>query len=182
MIQGRGKVINTQIFESRKIFDSRFILGVIETEKNKGTAEAVKLGALLKSAGLKVTPPRLDVLKHLTEARRPMSHSELQDALPEMDRVTLYRTLFAFVEADIAHQVQGLDGTWRFCAHLRGTEGCPGNHPHFLCVSCGMMMCLTDQELPRVQIPGGYTVQGKQLVAYGKCPDCTRKETAEKCG
>jgi Fur family ferric uptake transcriptional regulator/Fur family zinc uptake transcriptional regulator len=153
---------------------------VIETEKNQEAAAAAKLSAMLKSAGLKMTPPRLDVLKRLTEARRPMSHAELQDAMPEMDRVTLYRTLFTFVEADIAHQVQGLDGTWRFCSHVRGSVGCPGNHPHFLCVSCGMMMCLTDQELPRVQIPEGYTVQGKQLVAYGKCPECVSKEIEEK--
>jgi Fur family ferric uptake transcriptional regulator/Fur family zinc uptake transcriptional regulator len=153
---------------------------VIETEKNQGDAIAVKLGAMLKSAGLKTTPPRLDVLKRLVEAGHPMSHSELRDSMPEMDRVTLYRTLFAFVEADIAHQVQGLDGTWRFCSHERGAAGCPGNHPHFLCVSCGMMMCLTDQELPRVQTPEGYTVQGKQLVAYGKCPECAGKESDKK--
>jgi Fur family ferric uptake transcriptional regulator/Fur family zinc uptake transcriptional regulator len=149
-------------------------------KKNQGDAIAVKLGAMLKSAGLKTTPPRLDVLKRLVEAGRPVSHSELRDAMPEMDRVTLYRTLFAFVEADIAHQVQGLDGTWRFCSHERGVAGCPGNHPHFLCVSCGMMVCLTDQELPRIQTPEGYTVQGKQLVAYGKCPECAVKEGGER--
>jgi Fur family ferric uptake transcriptional regulator/Fur family zinc uptake transcriptional regulator len=43
-----------------------------------------------------------------------------------------------------------------------------------------MMMCLTDQELPRIQTPEGYTVRGKQLVAYGKCPECAGKESDGK--
>ncbi|MDR1508414.1 MAG: transcriptional repressor [Synergistaceae bacterium] len=153
---------------------------MIEIGKKQDNAIAAKLGGMLRTAGLKTTPPRLDVLKRLIEAVRPMSHSELQDAMPEMDRVTLYRTLSSFVEADIAHQVQGLDGTWRFCSHVRGAVGCPGNHPHFLCVACGMMICLTDQQLPRVHTPEGYTVQGKQLVAYGKCPECAGKESDKK--
>ena len=132
--------------------------------------------SMLKSAKLKVTPPRLTVLSRLLDAGRPMSHTEIQEQAPDMDRVTLYRTLTAFVEADIAHQVQGLDGMWRFCAHTRGERGCPGNHPHFLCTACGRMTCLLDQSMPRVEVPEGYDVNGKQLVAYGICADCLKKD------
>ncbi|MDR1472406.1 MAG: transcriptional repressor [Synergistaceae bacterium] len=130
---------------------------------------------MLRSARLKVTPLRLDILSHLVEARRPLSHADIQSAMSDLDRVTLYRTLESFVGADIAHQVQGLDGVWRFCAHSKGDGGCPGNHPHFLCVSCGSMICLTDQNMPRVDVPEGHEVEGKQLVVYGKCPKCASR-------
>lgn len=131
--------------------------------------------SMLKSAKLKVTPPRITVLGFLLEAGRPMSHTEIHEQAPEMDRVTLYRTLTAFVEANLAHQVQGLDGMWRFCAHRRGESGRPGNHPHFLCAVCGRMTCLLDQAMPRVEVPEGCNVNGKQLVAYGTCADCLNK-------
>ncbi|MDR1944462.1 MAG: transcriptional repressor, partial [Synergistaceae bacterium] len=60
----------------------------------------------------------------------------------------------------------------RFCAHHPGKSDCPGNHPHFLCLACGKMFCLIDQRLPRIDMPEGCEVRGKQLVIYGKCPSC----------
>ena len=127
---------------------------------------------LLKMAGLRVTVNRVDILKFLMKTGLPMSHSEIQDAIPSLDRVTLYRTLACFVSKEVAHQVQGPDGAWRFCAPEPVTEGCPGNHPHFLCSSCGKMFCLTDHKLPRVEVPEGFAVDGKQFVVYGKCAQC----------
>jgi len=137
---------------------------------------AIELKNILRGAKLRVTPLRLAVLEYLITAGQPLSHTEVQAALPDADRVTLYRTLAVFADADIAHQVQGLDGAWRFCAHHDGGNGCPGGHPHFLCVSCGRMLCLSDQRMPRVEVPDGCEVTGKQLVAYGRCPACLRQE------
>lgn len=134
------------------------------------------LEGMLRTAKLKVTPVRLEILEYLTRMGRPLSHAEIQAVLPDLDRVTLYRTLTSFVEADIAHQVQGIDGMWRFCAHTAAGGECPGNHPHFLCVDCGAMACLPGQRLPRVDVPEGCVVSGKQFVVYGKCPDCCARE------
>jgi Fur family ferric uptake transcriptional regulator/Fur family zinc uptake transcriptional regulator len=133
------------------------------------------LRVILRSAGIKITPVRLEVLDLLLKAGQPQSHSEVQSVLTLLDRVTIYRTLSSFVDSGIAHQVQGLDGMWRFCAHDPESSGCPGNHPHFLCTSCGRMICLLDQSMPRVDIPDGYAVHGKQFVVYGLCPDCGDK-------
>jgi Fur family ferric uptake transcriptional regulator/Fur family zinc uptake transcriptional regulator len=115
----------------------------------------------------------MEILQFLIERARPLSHAEVRNAMPGMDRVTLYRTLESLVEKGVAHQVQGPDGAWRFCSHKPSGDRCPGNHPHFLCVSCGKMICLTDQFLPRVEVPDRYEVEGKQLVVYGKCSDCS---------
>ena len=131
-----------------------------------------QLKTILKAARLKVTHLRLAVLDYLIATGVPVSHADIQAYMPDIDRVTLYRTLASFVEANIVHQVQGLDGAWRFCAHDMENEGCPGGHPHFLCLQCGKMFCLSDQKIPRVEVPEGMTVEGKQLVIYGSCSEC----------
>lgn len=138
-----------------------------------------RLKTTLRAAHLKVTPMRLSILEHLIEKGQPLSHAEIQTALPDIDRVTLYRTLASFVKKSIVHQVQGLDGAWRFCAHPDTGPGCPGNHPHFLCTSCGKMVCLLDQNMPRIDAPDNFDILGKQLVAYGRCPECQVVEKTE---
>ncbi|MDR1516360.1 MAG: transcriptional repressor [Synergistaceae bacterium] len=141
--------------------------------RNENHGDALR--ALLRRAGIKITPIRLEVLGYLLKTGQPVSHSDVQSALPTLDRVTIYRTLASFVESGIAHQVQGLDGMWHFCAHNPDSSGCPGNHPHFLCTSCGKMICLLDQNLPRVDVTEGNIVNGKQFVAYGFCQECAAK-------
>ncbi|MCE5202046.1 MAG: transcriptional repressor [Synergistaceae bacterium] len=132
---------------------------------------------ILSSAGLRMTRQRKVVLELLLENGSPLSHSEISSMLDEpLDKVTLYRTLQTLRSAAIVHQVQGLDGVWRFCAHDPDTKGCPGDHPHFLCLYCGKMFCLTDQHLPRIEVPEGMKVEGKQLVVYGCCPECAPKK------
>ncbi len=128
---------------------------------------------ILGDAGLRATRQRRLVLNLLLEKGSPLSHGEISSMLEEpLDRVTLYRTLQTLRCASIVHQVQGLDGVWRFCAHDPETKGCPGDHPHFLCLHCGKMFCLIDQRMQRVEVPDGMKVEGKQLVIYGCCKEC----------
>jgi Fur family ferric uptake transcriptional regulator len=128
----------------------------------------------LEQAGLRVTPVRREVLAALTRVGYPLAQAELAAlrGLKSFDRVTLYRTLSRLKEAGLVHAVQGMDGAWRFCAHPVLDAGCPGNHPHFLCLGCGRMRCLTGQKLPHVRVPPDVEVQGKQLVVYGLCSGC----------
>jgi len=135
---------------------------------------------LLSKAKLRATHQRKVVLSLLIQKASPLSHSEISSMLTEpLDKVTLYRTLQTLKTYGIVHQVQGLDGVWRFCAHDPESKGCPGDHPHFLCLHCGKMICLTGQRLPRVEVPEGMTVEGKQFVVYGCCSECG-PETEEK--
>jgi Fur family ferric uptake transcriptional regulator len=128
----------------------------------------------LKEVGLRVTAARVKVLDHLYSSGCPLSQHMLADCpdLREFDRVTVYRTLNRLKETGLVHAVQGTDGAWRYCAHPPDRAGCPGNHPHFLCLECGRMFCLTGQKLPWVEVPAGVEVQGKQLVVYGRCAEC----------
>ena len=42
------------------------------------------------------------------------------------------------------------------------------------------MFCLPGQKMPRVNVPEGMHVEGKQLVVYGTCPDCAVQKTEEE--
>ena len=131
---------------------------------------------ILFSAGLRITRNRKVVLDLLISEAVPMAHMEIAQKLSvPIDRVTLYRTLETLTKTGIVHQVQGIDGVWRFCAHESKAGQCPGNHPHFLCTVCGRMICLSNQTLPHFAAPEGYEVEGKQLVLYGQCPKCRNK-------
>jgi len=135
----------------------------------------MEIRKLLRGSALRCTPAREAVLRLLYDACRPLAHGQIATApgMEEVDRVTLYRTLAALEEAGLLHRVQGKDGGRHFCAHPPHGDGCPGNHPHFLCDKCGQIRCLNDQALPRITVAAGERVMGKQLVAYGICSACT---------
>jgi Fur family ferric uptake transcriptional regulator len=126
----------------------------------------------LRSAGLRRTPAREQVLGTIDALRKPVTHGELAAAIGGLDEITLYRTLTTFVEAGLVHRVQGLDGAWRYCAQPEGREGCPGNHAHFLCTDCRSMTCLVDAPMPRVEVPPGAEVHGRHFLVYGRCVTC----------
>jgi len=134
---------------------------------------------LLLEAGVRATHVRLAVLRSLIRLGHPTSQPDLA-RLPQLeacDRVTLYRTLNLLRSSGLVHTVQGIDGAWRFCAHELDVAGCPGDHPHFLCLSCGRMLCLVGQKLPHIEVPADVQVQGKQLVVYGRCGACAPRVT-----
>lgn len=137
---------------------------------------------MLLQAGLRATPIREGVLALLLREGRPLSHADLtarSEEIPKCDKVTLYRTLESLTKHGLVHKAQGIDAQWRYCASDPELPGCPGNHPHFLCLSCGAMVCLLGQALPRIEVPKGVTVLGKQLIVYGICDACTRAKGKE---
>ncbi len=135
----------------------------------------MSLDALFKSHGIRPTPFRRAVLSLLYEAGIPLPWKEISAKLSAKQghKVTLYRTLALLEEKGLLHKVLGADGAWHYCAHPVDRSGCPGNHAHFLCLQCGRMTCLTEQPIPTIILPDGYRVDGKQLLAYGRCASCS---------
>jgi hypothetical protein len=76
------------------------------------------------------------------------------------------------------HSVQGIDRTLRYFINPAEKHGCPGGHPHFLCLRCRGMSCLSDQGIAVVRVPPGAEVRGKQLLVYGVCPSCASSNRA----
>ncbi len=139
--------------------------------------EVMEPAALLRAQGVRPTPLRKEALALLYEAGTPLSLKGLSDRFrgKQPDRVSLHRTLVLLELKGLVHKVFGADGAWHYCAHPAESNGCPGNHAHFLCLSCGKMVCLQDQPIPLLMLPEGYVVEGKQLLAYGLCSECADK-------
>ena len=136
---------------------------------------------LLRERGLRITGPRVSVLKALLDTHRPTSAQELIDAVPGMDYVTVYRTLNTLVEEGIAQSVGTTERGRRFEVHA--CEGCRVDHPHLECRGCGSLQCLEYGLLPAMLIPtevGGFLVEEAKLYLYGWCADCQARRAQKR--
>lgn len=144
---------------------------------------AVQAEVLLRERGLKVTTPRLLVLKALLDAHRPTSAQELLDSLlgEGLDQVTVYRTLTTLTEINLAQQVSTTDGSRRFEVHV--CEGCRVDHPHLQCRVCGALDCLEEGIVPAPLIPtrlAGYLIDEAKLYLFGTCPKCQGADKSKR--
>jgi Fur family ferric uptake transcriptional regulator len=102
----------------------------------------------LRDNALRVTDARIKVLAALLGAPYAFSHQDAQDALPDMDRVTLYRTLDSLTDAGLAHKIPGDDRVFRYNAavehHDHGDKGQVQQHQHghFKCTRCARVFCI----------------------------------------
>ncbi len=134
---------------------------------------------ILSKAGLKKTPGRLALIRLFLEIQAPLTHTEIVKKLKyvEINPVSIYRALDAFVQAGIVHRLESGDrvGRYALCTcgqHDRGHGHC---HPHFTCKSCGQTECLEDQVIPEpAALKPGYTVEEKELYLRGVCSRCSR--------
>ena len=106
----------------------------------------------------------------------PLSHGEIAEemAVLGLDRATVFRNLLDLVEAKLATRTDLGDHVWRF-ELLRGGETHAAEHPHFLCVSCGVVTCLPEGA---VRVAGGRGVP-RSIAAHhvevqvkGECDTC----------
>ncbi len=98
--------------------------------------------ALLRIAGLRVTPVRLGVLRCLCQTHEVLSADQIVEELTRArgakakgrkpDRVTVYRTLNSLVEAGIAHRMDPGDRVFRF-----GLSGDHAAHAPVAGTGCG---------------------------------------------
>ncbi len=131
---------------------------------------------LLDQAGLKKTPGRIAVLNCLLSEAQPLTQQDISDMLSDfqINEVSIYRSLEAFLRAGIVHRIEGVDQVWRFAISqgepLGGAGAC---HPHFVCTQCGKVECLTELEIPDIT-PGNsnYIVKSKEMVLKGSCEEC----------
>ena len=139
-------------------------------------AVAADWGDRLTAHGLRRTPTRLAVLQTLAEARRALSHAELEAALPgPVDRVTLYRVLDSLVEVGLALRQVGADRANRFSLADGGDHAA---HSHFHCDDCGRVYCMPVKPPRSPALPPGFALEGAALQFHGHCPDCSTPAAA----
>ena len=102
-----------------------------------------------------------------------MSPIEVSDHLEQFgfDKSTIYRTITKFTEAGIAVRLNLEDSVRRFELLPNSASG-SFEHPHFMCVECGEIRCLSDHRLELTPIKDGQKLLGEisEMLVKGRCP------------
>jgi len=138
----------------------------------------------VRGSGLKVTIPRLAVLRVLRGAKGPMTHGEVWEALAAqgLDKATVYRNLLDLARVGLARRSDHGDHAWRFEAAkqdptLRGSSHreIVDEHAHFVCNECGTVECLdevTVQTARSTRVPRALRKQQVEILVKGRCDSC----------
>lgn len=131
----------------------------------------------IRSAGLKVTLPRVKILEMLENRAGTDRHLSAEDVYrnllgdgEEIGLATVYRVLTQFEAAGLVrrHHFEGGGAVFEL---NRGEH-----HDHILCVKCGRVDEFSDEEIERRQKEiaqrFGYSLTDHCLYLYGVCPRC----------
>lgn len=133
---------------------------------------------ILKEKGLKVTPQRIAVYNMLLGTSEHPNAETIYKALeptnPTMSLATVYKTLDFFKQLGLVQELNVREGSSRYDANVK----C---HPHTVCTECGKVSDLHMDELTdihkKVALELDFQVECEQLILYGICADCKRKNT-----
>lgn len=143
-------------------------------------AKRQEIRSLLHSKGLRATPARIAMLGALLESSGPISHQELTTRLNDLglDKSTLFRGLQDLTEVGLLRRLDLGDHVWRYESVKESPDvqpaGSPGEdhlHPHMMCVECGEIRCLSQEDVNVELAP-----------ALGKVVDVLVKGHCNKCG
>jgi Fur family ferric uptake transcriptional regulator len=131
--------------------------------------------ARLKSAGLRITQPRVAILETLIRRNNPESieqiHREL--ASDSCDLVTVYRCLAVFERLGLVRRCFFHNGTSLYEISLDDAL-----HHHVVCRSCGKVERIDfslSEDVERMLQERGYAQVTHIVEFFGICPDCQKK-------
>jgi Fur family ferric uptake transcriptional regulator len=133
-------------------------------------------GEILKSSSLSITDGRKKILDIFLSAPNALAHQDIELKCKEkFDRVTIYRTLQAFLEKGIIHTIPSSDNITRYALC---NDDCidsghhHDNHVHFSCDECGKTICLDETTIPSVRLPNGFRAHQINMIVSGVCKSC----------
>ena len=129
---------------------------------------------ILQQRNIKPTAMRLLVAEKLLKQQYAVSHKELAEQFEKADNVTLFRTLKIFLEHKLIHTIDDGSGVIKYALCQSGCSCNPWEqHTHFHCSQCKRTFCLTETEIPDIDIPQNFKLEGANLVLKGKCDRCS---------
>jgi Fur family transcriptional regulator, ferric uptake regulator len=134
-----------------------------------------QVGNLLKRNSLSITGSRKKILQLFLEQRGALAHGDIEKKAGEkFDRVTIYRTLQAFVDKGIIHTIPTADNSIRYalCKDDCSEGHHHDHHIHFVCDVCGNTYCLDDIVTPDIKLPRDYSAEHVEVVVEGICKNC----------
>ena len=142
-----------------------------------------KVTTILKNNNLRITPAREQVLEFLMNKEHTVNSLTIERQFPDIDRVTIYRTLQTFLECKIIHKIIDEGSTPGFAVDLsllrekkmNSQEAQTLNnaeHIHFKCNNCGNTYCIDEHFFPPIKLPEGFKVESTVLIVRGHCKNC----------
>lgn len=129
----------------------------------------------LNKRSIKPTAMRMLVLQYLMEQDKAVSLHTIESAFEVAEKSTLYRTLKTFEKNKLVHTID--DGTkqLKYALCLESCE-CETSdlHYHFHCGSCENTFCLTNQNIPTIELPKNFKMEQANMVIKGLCESCNR--------
>jgi Fe2+ or Zn2+ uptake regulation protein len=126
----------------------------------------------MKEKAMRVTSPRLTMLKVLAAAKHPLSAEQIHEAAGDdkLDLVTVYRSLGAMDDAGIVQRHPLERGRSLYALVSPGHH-----HHHVICRRCGRIDRLPGCDTSRLEAAArtkGYADLTHIMEIYGICPAC----------
>ena len=131
---------------------------------------------ILKKNRLSVTASREKILNLFLDQSGALAHGDIEKRAGEkFDRVTIYRTLQAFVEKGIIHTIPTADNSilYALCKDDCEEGHHHDHHIHFVCKQCHNTYCLDNVVTPDIKLPVGYSAKQIEVVVEGICRQCS---------
>ena len=131
---------------------------------------------ILKKNRLSVTASREKILNLFLDQTGALAHGDIEKRAGEkFDRVTIYRTLQAFVEKGIIHTIPTADNSilYALCKDDCEEGHHHDHHVHFVCKQCHHTYCLDNVVTPDIKLPAGYSAKQIEVVVEGICKQCS---------
>jgi Fur family transcriptional regulator, ferric uptake regulator len=138
---------------------------------------AIDTKDILKKNRLSVTASREKILNLFLDQAGALAHGDIEKRAGEkFDRVTIYRTLQAFVEKGIIHTIPTADNSilYALCKDDCEEGHHHDHHVHFVCRQCHNTYCLDNVVTPDIKLPVGYSASQIEVVVEGTCRQCSK--------
>ena len=146
-----------------------------ESREARQVSVRSEIKEMLRTEGLRVTRPRLEVLVVLHERAAPMTHEQILESLPDGfgDKASIWRLLGDLSERGILRRMDLGDRVWRY-ELIDSCRDLGHNHTHLLCEYCGDVTCLPEMELRAKDgsIPPALLAADFQIRIIGRCGEC----------
>lgn len=131
-----------------------------------------ELKDILSKKSLRITQPRLEILKVLKDCHKPVTISEMQDKLgkKKIDQATIYRTMDSFLEKRIVATYDFKDNFTRYEMIVDRDH-----HHHVVCKKCGKVENIEDcfsNEIEKDLKKKGYKEITHYMEFFGICEKC----------
>ena len=140
----------------------------------KPKSDTAEVKETIRSVGLRATPARVATLILIRDMSAPMTHAEVASRLSEsgVDKATAFRNLNDLADAGLLRRAELGDHVYRF-EEVRSDEHGHDPHPHFLCVTCGVVTCLDSVRLTVGSQRASEEVgEVNEILLRGCCNDC----------